>query len=121
MPTKARVPKEQKYGTLIVVILIPLVTFIGGTITTAWTYLDKVATKSLLDERFQESLKYTDAKTAQVYQNALEHDDKNRNDMVLRTETLVNELKLRNAVVDTKIEALLKATSEIKTSTERRR
>lgn len=107
-------PKESKYGTLIVVILIPLITFIGGTVTMGYTFYDRIATKPYVDDKVGSSLKYTDEKTMQILKEAYEHSDTNRREMMMSTEKVVSELKIRNAIVDTKLELLLKSMSEIK-------
>lgn len=113
---KRRPPKqeESKYGTLFVVVLIPIVTFVGGTIIAGYSFYDRIATKPYVDERVETSRKESEERTMRTLKEAYEHSDTNRREMMMSTERMIGELKVRNAIVDTKLETLLKSIQDIK-------
>lgn len=106
--------EKTNYWTLIAVVCVPILSFVGGMALNAFTIAEKIATKPYVDDRLVEQKKYIDEKSAQTLKEAFEHSDKNRADMLLRIEELGGQLKTDNAILGTKVDSLTKSVQEMR-------
>lgn len=88
------------------VFIIPLVAFFGGMLIDAVKYSRDVATVPYVDQRHEESKKYTDDKARETLERAISHSDMNHQDMMLRLEALSSDVKSYGVKLDTVLDSL---------------
>lgn len=63
---------------IVVGIILPILSWVGGSVSSGWSIANSLADKPYVEKRFQESITYTDTKSAQILKEAFEHSDSNR-------------------------------------------
>lgn len=112
---------------IVVGIILPILSWVGGSISSGWSIANSLADKPYVEDRFKESLRYTDTKAAQVLKEAFEHSDSNRKetqlDMAKQQQEFMGQFtsfQTQNAAkmgaVETSLNSLLSAVREMRDS-----
>lgn len=70
--------KIPSWLLIVVAVILPILSWVGGSVSSGWSIANSLADKPYVEDRFKESLRYTDNKAAQILKEAFEHSDSNR-------------------------------------------
>lgn len=89
-------------------LLAALAAFLGGMLFNAFTIAQNIATKPYVDEGLANQKKYTDEKSALILKEAIEHSNRNHDDMIIRMKDMVIEVRAQTVKQDLLIELVKK-------------
>ncbi len=108
LPARAKGKGKSKSGALVFVTLIPVISFVVGSITKGYTLYDGFATKTYLEMRLREVQRINDEQRHLILAKAIEYADRIKNDILLKQEQVLSESRVRNAVNDERFDQIFK-------------
>ena len=100
MPAKGKAPTLVSVITIISLVVVPIVTFVVGTIVNGYSFASNVATRPWVESGLEANRKYTDDKSAQALKDAIDHSDRSHDDMVMRLNEQASEMKSQGVKID---------------------